>query len=96
MPTASITESAPRPEVKSCTIVGVIGTQSMTSAQYSRARVSRSSTRSTPITRQSPRCDAIRQAIDPIGPSPSTTSVPPLGTSAYSTACHAVGSTSDR
>ena len=35
-------------------------------------------------------------AIDPIAPRPSTTSVPPSGTSAYSTACQVVGSTSDR
>ena len=34
--------------------------------------------------------------MSPIGPSPSTTSVPPGGTAAYSTACHAVGRTSER
>ena len=39
---------------------------------------------------------AIRHAIEPIGPRPSTSSVPPSGAFAYSTACHAVGSTSDR
>ena len=39
---------------------------------------------------------AIRVAMSPIGPSPSTTRLPPSGTAAYSTACHAVGSTSDR
>ena len=62
-----------------------------------RARASRSGTRSTPITRAMPgRSEAIRVAISPIGPSPSTTSVPPSGTAAYSTACQAVGSTSDR
>ena len=31
-------------------------------------RLSRSGTRSTPITRQFPRCSAIRHAIEPIGP----------------------------
>src|SRR5689334_1583270 len=34
--------------------------------------------------------------MSPIGPSPSTTTDPPSGTSAYSTACQAVGITSDR
>jgi hypothetical protein len=34
--------------------------------------------------------------MSPIGPKPSTTSDPPSGTSAYSTPCHAVGSTSER
>ena len=38
----------------------------------------------------------MRHAIWPIGPSPNTATVPPSGTSAYRTACHAVGSTSDR
>ena len=61
-----------------------------------RDRASRSGTRSTPITR-APRCWAIRAAMSPIGPSPRTaSSVPPSGTSAYSTACQAVGSTSER
>ena len=35
-------------------------------------------------------------AMSPIGPSPRTTTEPPSGMSAYSTACHAVGSTSER
>ena len=56
----------------------------------------RSGTRSIPTTRDAPRCSAIRADICPIGPSPSTTTVPPGGTSAYSTACHAVGTTSER
>ena len=43
-----------------------------------------------------PRCRAIRAAMSPIGPEPTTRSVPPSSTSAYSTACHAVGSTSER
>src|SRR3954454_3384307 len=38
----------------------------------------------------------MRVDMSPIGPSPSTTTVPPRGIAAYSTACHAVGSTSDR
>ena len=38
----------------------------------------------------------IRVAISPIGPSPITTTLPPSGMSAYSTACQAVGSTSER
>ncbi len=48
------------------------------------------------MTRPAPRCSAIRQDMSPIGPSPSTTADPPGGTAAYSTACHAVGRTSDR
>ena len=34
--------------------------------------------------------------MSPIGPAPSTSSVPPSGTSAYFSACHAVGRTSER
>jgi len=34
--------------------------------------------------------------MSPIGPAPSTSTLPPSGIAAYSTACHAVGSTSLR
>ena len=45
---------------------------------------------------RSPRCSAMRVAMSPIGPAPTTRRVPPSSTSAYSTACHAVGRTSER
>ena len=51
----------------------------MTSLHISRARCSRSGTRSTPMTRQSRRWCATRHAIEPIGPRPRITSVPPVG-----------------
>ena len=57
---------------------------------------SRSGTRSTPITRNALVRRRSGRLMSPIGPSPSTTTVPPSGTAAYSTACQAVGSTSDR
>ena len=44
-----------------------------------RPRSSRSGTRSTPITRSIPRCCAIRQAMSPIGPRPSTTTRAAVG-----------------
>ena len=49
-----------------------------------------------PITLSAPRCWAIRHAISPIGPSPMTAIVPRPAVPVYSTACHAVGSTSER
>jgi len=60
-----------------------------------RNRSRRSGTRSTPITR-APWRWAMRQAMSPMGPSPITATVPPSGTSAYATACQAVGATSER
>ena len=39
---------------------------------------------------------ATRPDIVPIGPRPNTAAVPPSGIAAYSTACHEVGSTSER
>ena len=50
----------------------------------------------TPMTWRTPRWRAIRVAMSPIGPRPRTTRLPSAGTAAYSTACHAVGSTSER
>ena len=38
----------------------------------------------------------MRTHIWPIGPRPNTATLPPSGTSAYRTACQAVGSTSER
>ena len=49
-----------------------------------------------PITLPAPRCLAIRVHMSPIGPRPKTATVPPSGMFAYSTACQAVGSTSER
>ena len=43
------------------------------------AAARRSGTGSTPMTRSTPRCLAIRAANCPMGPSPSTASVPSLG-----------------
>ncbi len=60
-----------------------------------RTRSRRSGTRSAPSTRW-PRCMATRAALSPIGPCPRTVTLPPSGMPAYSTACHAVGSTSER
>ena len=84
IPTASITASGPRPSVISRIVPGRSSwsSRSSTSMPRPRTRSSRSGTRSTPITRL-PRWGAIRVAMSPIGPRPSTTSVPPSGTSAY-------------
>ncbi|SLI28208.1 Uncharacterised protein [Mycobacteroides abscessus subsp. abscessus] len=98
IPTASITASVPRPSVRSrMTSPRSASTaeKSMTSMPRAATRDSRSGTRSTPITRY-PRWAATRHAMSPIGPRPSTVTEPPSGTAAYSTACHAVGSTSER
>ncbi len=102
MPTASITASGPRPSVssRSASATSSCSRASSTSTPRARARASRSGTRSTPITRFTPRWSATRHDMSPIGPSPSTASVEPppfpFVTPAYSTACQAVGSTSDR
>ena len=48
------------------------------------------------MTWPAPRCWATRVDISPIGPRPNTATLPPSGTYAYSTACQAVGNTSDR
>ncbi len=58
-------------------------------------RARRSVTRSTERT-LCPLRSPIRADMSPIGPAPSTSSVPPSETSAYFSACQAVGSTSER
>ena len=68
----------------------------MTSVPRRVARAMRSGTTSEAHTFSMPRWWAIRVHMSPIGPSPRTSSVPPGGTAAYCTACHAVGRTSER
>ena len=67
----------------------------MVSAPRAPTRASRSGTRSTTITR-TPSRSAMRVAMSPIGPAPMITSVSSAPTSAYRTACQAVGMTSER
>ena len=100
MPTASMTASGPRPSVSSRTAAGdvVDGRSGRASRRRATApRASRSGTRSTPITVPAPQVlgDRARPSRRS-GPRPSTTTLPPSGIAAYSTACQAVGSTSDR
>ena len=98
MPTASITPSGPRPSVISRMIAGTssCSEESIASMPWRRAISSRSGTLSTPITVSAPLWRAIRAHICPIGPRPKTATLPPFGIAAYSTACQAVGSTSER
>ena len=98
MPTASITPSGPRPAVSSIRASATLSTSRVSSVSipWRRAISSRSGTESTPMTRAAPRWRPIRAANWPTGPSPSTASVPSGGTSAYFTACQAVGRMSDR
>lgn len=60
------------------------------------ARSRRSGTRSIPMTVFAPRGRAIRHAMSPMGSSPTTATLPPSEMAAYSTACQAVGNTSER
>jgi hypothetical protein len=98
MPTASITESGPRPAVASRTAstTSCCLVESITVTPRARARARRSGTTSEAKTVRAPRWRAIRAAMSPIGPSPSTRTVPPSGMPAYCTACQAVGRTSER
>ena len=88
MPTASMTASGPaavgeladeRPDAAE--LLGLVEVRPRL-APCASTRASRSGTRSTEITR-SPACTPIRAAMSPIGPAPSTSRVPPSGTSAY-------------
>ncbi|CAM5716641.1 hypothetical protein SGLAM104S_05482 [Streptomyces glaucescens] len=87
VPTASITASGPRPSVSSRMAATSSFSlsklfRSYVSTPRARARSSRSGTRSTPNTRPAPRTWATRQAMSPIGPRPSTATLPPTGMSA--------------
>ena len=100
MPTASITASGPRPSVSSrIGVAEVVVVLVEVEASTPRARGARQ-----PLGHQvdadhlpAPRCRAIaaRHVADRAEPEHGD-ACRPSGTSAYSTACHAVGSTSER
>ena len=82
MPTASITASGPRPPVvladRGGEVVVVLEVERVDAVRAG-ARSRRSGTRSTPMTCSTPRCWAMRVAISPIGPRPSTSTAAALG-----------------
>ena len=101
MPTASITASGPRPSVSSRTASPTSSSCSSRSSDLdavrSRARSSRSGTRSIADHRSTPRCSAIRGGhVADRAEAEHRERAALAGSSAYSTACHAVGSTSER
>jgi hypothetical protein len=81
MPTASITASGPATGGQLADALARRRRRPSRSIRLdapAAARSSRSGTRSTPMTR-TPRCSAIRAAMSPMGPSPSTATVSPSG-----------------
>ena len=81
IPTASMTESAPRPAVRDRTSSpspSSSWSMSIDSAPRASTRLSRSPIRSATMTRW-PRCSAMRAAMSPIGPAPTTSSGPVVG-----------------
>ena len=101
MPTASITASGPRPSVSS-------RTAATTSTSLEDVEVEHvDAARSGPLEPLGDEVDADHVPDAAVAGDPRTpcrrsgrgrapTTLPPVGTPAYSTACHAVGSTSDR
>ena len=101
MPTASITASGPRPSVRDLDrvdklggVVEVVEIDDIDHAVTARCETLRDQIDADDVVHAE--MLATRHDMSPIGPRPSTTTDPSFGTAAYWTACHAVGSTSDR
>src|SRR6478672_5453581 len=97
VPTASITECAPRPSVSSLILATPSSPRSVTTsvAPKSRASFWRDSWRLMAMTRSAPSCRAARTASRPTAPSPTTATVLPGCTSAATAPNQPVPSTSE-